>query len=223
MNTEKDITTETEETIEQVEVKAASADAEAETPEVIEEDVPARDEENPQAELETKEAEIKELTERLMRVQADFQNYKRRKEKEQSEVFTQIEDRLIKEFLPLFDDYQRAFEVYENDQKQDALIEGMKRIFAKFKDFLESKEIQAVESVGQKFDPSFHEVLLAVESDGDPNVVLDEYERGYTRQGRLLRAARVTVSKPKASASEEAAESQPETENEENNESEKES
>ncbi len=212
--TEKDLQTETEDTLKHAEAET-SHDEEAETPEVVEEGTSGQEDPSFEAQLEAKELEIKELTDRLMRAQADFQNYKKRKEKEQAEVFMQIEDRLIKEFLPLFDDYQRAFEVYENDQKQDALIEGMERIFAKFKDFFESKEIQSVETVGQKFDPAFHEVLLAVESDGDPNIVLDEYERGYIRQGRLLRAARVTVSKPPA------VESQPE--NEENNESEKES
>jgi len=213
--TEKDLQTETEDNINHAEAET-STDENAETPEVVEDSASNQDE-TPESQLEAKELEIKELTDRLMRSQADFQNYKKRKEKEQSEVFTQIEDRLIKEFLPLFDDYQRAFEVYGNDQKQDALIEGMERIFAKFKDFLESKDMQTVETVGQKFDPAFHEVLLTVESDGEANIILDEYEKGYTRQGRLLRASRVTVSKPPAA---------PETtasENEEMNESEKES
>lgn len=151
-----------------------------------------------QAQLEEKEAEVNDYVDRLKRVQADFQNYKKRKEKEQAEVYTMIEDRLLNEFLPLYDDFSRAFSNFKNDEDQDAFIEGMERIFAKFKDHLDNKEVQQVEAVGKKFDPALHEVLLAVESAGDPNVVIEEFECGYTRKGRLLRPSRVTVSKQPA-------------------------
>jgi len=148
------------------------------------------------AQLAEKEAQVAEYADRLKRVQADFQNYKKRKEKEQAQVYTMTEDRLIAEFLPLYDDLRRAFEVFQEDENKDVLIDGVERIFAKFKDFLDSKMVQPVEAVGQKFDPAFHEVLLTVEAEGDPHRVIEEYECGYTRQGRLLRPSRVTVSKP---------------------------
>ncbi len=133
---------------------------------------------------------------RLKRVQADFENYKKRKEKEQSELFTLNEDRLLGEFLPLFDDLRRAFDVYEKDRNKDVFIEGVERIFAKFREFLDAKGVVAISAVGQKFDPALHEVLLSVEAEGEPHRVLEEFECGYTRKGRLLRPSRVTVSKP---------------------------
>lgn len=153
-----------------------------------------------QAQLEAKESEVNDYVNRLKRVQADFQNYKKRKEKEQAEVYTMIEDRLLNEFLPLYGDFSRAFSNFKTDEDQNAFIKGVERIFAKFKDHLNNNDVQQVEALGKKFDPAFHEVLLTVESAGDPNIVIEEFECGYTRKGRLLRPSRVTVSKPQATS-----------------------
>lgn len=150
------------------------------------------------AQLQEKDAQLKDHADRLKRAQADFQNYAKRKEKEQAEVFTLIEDRLLKEILPLYDDLQRAFDALAQGGAQQPFIEGMERIFTKFKEYLNSKEIQRIEAVGTKYDPAWHEVLMAVESEQPPHVVLQEFESGYRRGGRLLRPSRVTVSKPKA-------------------------
>jgi heat-inducible transcriptional repressor len=157
------------------------------------EEAPAADEA-----LTRKEAELAEAVDRLKRLQAEFQNYKKRKEKEQDEVFTLIEDRLLREFLPLFDDAQRAIARLAEDGDQAAFSEGMTRIFNKFEDFVTSKDVRPIEAVGEKFDPALHEVLTAVADPGPPHRVLEEFERGYTRQGRLLRPSRVIVSKPPA-------------------------
>lgn len=175
---------------------AASEEAAAET--AVEGPSPQEQMDALQDQLQQKDAQLKEQADRLKRAQADFQNYVKRKEKEQAEVFTMIEDRLLKEILPLYDDLQRAFDALEQDGKHEPFVEGMKRIFTKFKDYVDSKKIQPIEAVGNKYDPAWHEVLMAVESDQTPHVILEEFERGYRREGRLLRPSRVTVSKPKA-------------------------
>jgi molecular chaperone GrpE len=214
-----DINSESENTVaddmaKHVEDDAVDVDASDDDAEVTAEDL--------DDELEAAKVQVADYMSRLQHLQADFQNYKKRKEKEQGEVFTMIEDRLIGEFLPLFDDLNRAFEVYEQDSKQDNLIDGVERIFAKFKDFLESKSVQPVEALGQKFDPNLHEVLLSVESDQEPNTILDEYERGYIREGRLLRASRVTVSKRPDPVNIETIDSDQSAESDNDNEDEKE-
>lgn len=158
-----------------------------------------------QEQLAAKTREAEELLERLRRVQADFQNYKKRKEREQEELLLLLEDRILSEILPLYDDLERAFAALKGQDEREAFIEGMERIFAKFKDFLVKKQIQPIQAVGRKFDPSRHEVLLAVEHEGEPHVVLEEFERGYLRGERLLRPSRVKVGRPKSRPATEAA------------------
>ena len=173
--------------------QVAAADAAADEGPSLQEQLDAL-----KTQLQEKDAQLKEHLDRLKRAQADFQNYVKRKEKEQAEVFTLIEDRLLKEILPLYDDLQRAFDALAQGGAQQPFIEGMERIFTKFKDYVDSKDIHRIEAVGTKYDPAWHEVLMAVESDQAPHVVLQEFESGYRRAGRLLRPSRVTVSKPKA-------------------------
>jgi len=151
-----------------------------------------------EAQLQAKTQEAEDYLDRLRRVQADFQNYKKRKEREQEETYTAIEDRLLGELLPLYDDLKRAFETLEQTGDQGSFVEGAERIFAKFQDLLDKKNVKPVEAEGKRFDPARHEVLLAVEHEGEPHVVLEEFERGYTRAGRLLRPSRVKVSRPPA-------------------------
>ena len=155
--------------------------------------------------LEALQTQLEDYINRLKHNQADFENYKKRKEREQVEFFVLLEDRLLKEILPLYDDFKRAFEAFEANGDQAALVEGTKRIFTKFKDYLHSKDVACLDAVGEKFDPSLHEVLLAVESEGEPHRVLEQFEGGYTRQGRLLRPSRVTVSKPPPATEDDAA------------------
>jgi len=161
-----------------------------------------------EAQLQAKAQEAEDYLDRLRRVQADFQNYKKRKEREQEETYTAIEDRLLGELLPLYDDLKRAFETLEETGDQGSFVEGAERIFAKFQDLLDKKNVKPVEAEGKRFDPARHEVLLAVEHEGEPHVVLEEFERGYTRAGRLLRPSRVKVSRPPAQAETEETQSE---------------
>ncbi|OGF57244.1 MAG: nucleotide exchange factor GrpE [Candidatus Fraserbacteria bacterium RBG_16_55_9] len=152
----------------------------------------------------TVEEQLKAYIDRLQRLQADFENYKKRVAREQEEYASWIENRLLLKLLPLYDSCERAIRSYDHNSDKDSFVEGMKRVFAQFNDFLKSHDVQAIAALGQPFDPSLHEALLLVETDEKPSVVLDEFERGYRRGDRLLRPSRVKVSRRRQGAMEDS-------------------
>lgn len=145
-------------------------------------------------------AKLEEYLERLQRLQADFENYKKRVARERAEWEQLVEDRTILKFLPIYDELERAFRSFSRNNDRDSFIEGVEQIFAHFRAILEKEGVAPLMALGRPFDPAYHEALLTVESDGEPNIILEEFERGYTRWGRLLRPSRVKVSKPRANA-----------------------
>ncbi|MCS6903211.1 MAG: nucleotide exchange factor GrpE [Candidatus Bipolaricaulota bacterium] len=146
--------------------------------------------------LRAKEQQIKELTERLQRLQADFDNYRKRIAREQEELFRRLEDQLILEVLPLYDNMERAFRSFNKNQDRESFVEGMERIFAQFHAFLEGRGVRPIAALGELYDPALHEALITVEvADDSGGKVLEEFERGYLRAGRLLKPSKVKVSK----------------------------
>jgi len=155
-----------------------------------------REEEAKAADEEGLKEQIEGYIERIKHLQADFENYKKRVARERAELERLVEDRVILKFIPIYDNLERAFRSFNHNNDKDSFIEGMERIFSQFRYLLEGEGVVPIEALGEKFDPALHEALLTVEHDGEPNIVLEEFERGYLRQGRLLRPSRVKVSKP---------------------------
>jgi len=151
--------------------------------------------------LEALQAELqsvkKEHVDRIKRIQADFENYKKRVQKEREELLRLLEDQVLLELIPLYDNFERAFRHFTKNNDKDAFIEGIEKIFAQFHEFLNRKRIEPIKALGEPFDPAKHEALITVESDGAPNMVLEEFERGYLRNGRVIKPSRVKVSKKK--------------------------
>lgn len=155
--------------------------------------------------LEERDRQLQEMTDRLKRLQADFDNYKKRVEREREEFARIVEDRFLLKILPIYDNLERAFRSYNHNNDKDSFIEGLERIFAQFSEFLRGEGVQPIEALGKPFDPLLHEALLSVETDKEPpNVVLEEFERGYVRAERVLRPSRVKVSRRPAKAPAEA-------------------
>jgi molecular chaperone GrpE len=145
--------------------------------------------------LQEKEDQIHEYIGRLQRIQADFDNYRKRLAREQEGISKLIENRVYIKVLAIFDSFDRALRAYEHNHDKDALAEGVKYIYAQFDELLKTDGIVPMEVIGKPFDPLRHEGLLIIESDGAPNVVLEEFERGYQRGDQILRPSRVKVSK----------------------------
>lgn len=178
------------------------------TSELKETDVQKRDSRKPnlatlEATLAEKEEEIRSYIDRLKRLQAEFENYKKRVQRETGSLEERVSDREILAFLPLYDNMERAFTDFSGNNDAASFIEGIERIFAQFNQILKQKGVAPIDAFGKRFDPANHEALLSVESDEEENVVLEEFECGYLRNGRLLRPSKVKVSKGKRQTEEE--------------------
>ncbi len=146
--------------------------------------------------LEEKEKNINELKERLLYLQADFENYKKLKQKEKQEILRYGNEALIKELLPVVDCLERALECAGKTNDIKGLEEGVKITLNEFLRVLEKAGVTRIESLGKMFDPNLHEAFTEEErSDCEPGTVVCEFQKGYLLNGRLLRPAMVSVAK----------------------------
>jgi molecular chaperone GrpE len=147
--------------------------------------------------LEAKEKEAKEHYDRLLRVAADFDNYKKRAAREKEEWTKFANEDLIKAILPFIDNLERAVTHAEKVEDAGVLIEGVRLTIQQFLQALNKFGLSSFESLGKPFDPALHEAILLVPTDQhEPNQVVEELQKGYLLNDRLLRPATVSVSKP---------------------------
>ena len=142
---------------------------------------------------------LKDTHERLLRTAAEFDNFKKRAQKEKEDVQRFGSERLLKDFLPVMDNLERALDHAEQHDLQQ-VIEGVKLVQKLFESTLAKHGVQGFSAVGQPFDPSVHEALMQQESDRPPGTVLSEMARGYKLNDRLVRPAAVVVAKPRTGA-----------------------
>jgi len=147
--------------------------------------------------VEEKEREIKEHNDRLLRVAADFDNYKKRAAREKEEWVKFANEDLIKSILPSVDNLERAINHSEKTEDIQSLVEGVKLTLQQLLQTLNKFGVSPIESLGKPFDPALHEAMLVVETDQqEANRVVEEFQKGYLLNDRLLRPATVSVSKP---------------------------
>jgi molecular chaperone GrpE len=138
-----------------------------------------------------------ELQDRLLRSQAEFQNLRKRTERERVELFEYASMEAVRVLLPVLDDFERAMKVDSADKEYSA---GIELIYTRFYDTLKKLGLEPMESKGKPFDPQVHHAVDMVETDQAPDhTVLDEFQRGYNFKGRLLRPAMVKVAVEPAS------------------------
>lgn len=157
--------------------------------EKVEEILPASD---PESQL---KAERDELYDRLLRKQAEFDNYKKRVERERSEYIQFASADLIKELLNAMDSFDLAIHNASADTVAgENILRGLDLIYKQFQDTLAKFGVKPIEAVGQEFNPNLHQAVSTIPTaTGPENVVVDELRKGYTLNGRLLRAAMVSV------------------------------
>jgi molecular chaperone GrpE len=147
--------------------------------------------------LEEKEKETKEYYDRMLRQAADLENFKKRAAKDKEEWTKFANEDLIKAILPVIDNLERAVNHAEKVADTGVMIEGVRLTIKQILQTLNRFGLASFESVGKPFDPSVHEAMLVVESDQhQPNHVVEEFQKGYLLNSRLLRPATVSVSKP---------------------------
>ncbi len=146
--------------------------------------------------LEEKEKEAKEYYDRLLREAADLENFKKRAAREKEEWTKFANEELIRAILPFIDNLERAVNHAEKVVDTGVMIEGVRLTLKQLLQTLSRFGLVPFESVGKPFDPSIHEAMLVVESDQyQPNHVVEEFQKGYLLNDRLLRPATVSVSK----------------------------
>lgn len=150
---------------------------------------------DPQAEIESLKAQLKEAQNKYLYLYADFENYKKRVIKERSDLVKFGHESLVRDLLQVADNLDRALEHTAN---VEALVQGIRMVNQQLKDTLGRYGVKSIEALGQKFNPEQHEAVgqekVAGEQDGqEDGSIIREHQKGYTLHGRLLRPARVVV------------------------------
>ena len=162
-------------------------DTEAEPADVTVEDVPA--EEDKTAEL---EAQLQEKNDRILRLQADFENFRRRTAKEKEELVAVITQNILTDFLPLLDNFERAMAVEQTDG--EAFQKGVEMIFTQLREVMEKHGLENIEAEGAPFDPNVHQAVMRIENpDVEDGTITQVLQKGYQAKGRVIRPAMVQV------------------------------
>ena len=138
--------------------------------------------------------ELEKKSDKNVRLLAEFDNYKRRTQEERSQLFKYAGEELAKAILPILDDLHRTLES-DGKGKARTILEGIELIVVKLDKTLEDQGIVPFDSAGQDFNAELHEALMSEESDKGENVILREFEKGYMYNDKILRHAKVVVSK----------------------------
>lgn len=148
-----------------------------------------------QSEEEADKAKIAELNEKYVRLYSDFDNYRKRTIREKADIISNASAEVIKDLLPVLDDFERAIANNENMEEGDSIKEGFQLIYNKFKNILVAKGLEAMEAKGNVFDPELHEAITNIPAPSDEmkGKVVDVIERGYMLKGKMLRYAKVVV------------------------------
>lgn len=138
-----------------------------------------------------KDQQIEELTDRLKRSMAEFDNFRKRTEKEKSSMYIIGAKEIIENMLPVVDNFERGL---AQAVEGDAFAEGMKMIYKQLMTTLEGLGVEAIEAVGKEFDPDFHNAVMHVEDEeAGENMVVEELQKGYTYKGFVVRHSMVKV------------------------------
>ena len=141
-----------------------------------------------------KDEKIEELTDRLTRQMAEFDNFRKRTEKEKSQMYEVGAKDIIEKILPVVDNFERGLDAVTEDQKEDPFVQGMEKVYKQFITVLESMDVKPIEAVGNPFDPNFHNAVMHVEDENfGENEVAEEFQKGYMYRDSVVRHSMVKV------------------------------
>ncbi len=143
--------------------------------------------------IEEEKARAEKCLTNWQRTEADLANFKRRAEQERSELVKFANASLIGKLLPVLDDFDRAVGAVPEEVRNQGWVEGIKLIDRKLRNLLEQEGVTAIEALGKEFDPYVHEAVLREEGEGDVEVVVEELQKGYKLNDRVLRPTMVKV------------------------------
>ncbi|ATH92457.1 MULTISPECIES: nucleotide exchange factor GrpE [Bacillus] len=159
------------------------------------------DEQAEENQTELLEKQLKELQERLdekenklLRVQADFENYKRRARLDLEAAEKYRSQRIISDLLPALDNFERALGIDPDNEQTKSLLQGMEMVHRQILDALQNEGVEIIPSVGEQFDPNLHQAVMQVEDEAyESNAVVEELQKGYKLKDRVIRPSMVKV------------------------------
>ena len=135
-----------------------------------------------------RDEKIEELTDRVKRQMAEFENFRKRTDKEKSAMYEMGAKDIIERILPVIDNFERGLATVPEDAKGTPLAEGMEKIYKQFRKTLEEAGVKAIEAVGQEFDPNFHNAVMHVDDETlGENVIAEEFQKGYLYRDSVVR------------------------------------
>ena len=141
-----------------------------------------------------KDEKIEELTDKLTRQMAEFDNFRKRTEKEKSQMYEVGAKDIIEKILPVVDNFERGLDAVKEEDKEDPFVQGMEKVYKHLLSTLEGIEGKPIEAVGQPFDPNFHNAVMHVEDENfGENIVAEEFQKGYTYRDSVVRHSMVKV------------------------------
>lgn len=177
-------TADTKETAETADTQAADADSED----------PDKKKSFFKKKKDKKDEQIEELTDKVKRQMAEFDNFRKRTEKEKSQMYDMGAKTIVEKILPVIDNFERGLAAVPEDNKEDAFVVGMDKVYRQMLTVLEEAGVKPIEAVGVEFDPNFHNAVMHVEDEtlGD-NVVAEELQKGYMYRDTVVRHSMVKV------------------------------
>ena len=141
-----------------------------------------------------KDIQIEELTDRVKRQMAEFDNFRKRTEREKASMFEMGSRNVVEKILPVVDNFERGLATIPECDKESAVATGMEKIYKQLMTTLEELEVKPIEAVGQPFDPNFHNAVMHVEDESlGENVVAEEFQKGYMYRDSVIRHSMVKV------------------------------
>ena len=182
---------------EEAKTEEASEEQEAETEEQIEDQTEEKASKKffgKKDKKDKKDEKIEELTDRLTRQMAEFDNFRKRTEKEKSQMYEVGAKDIIEKILPVVDNFERGLDAVPEEKKEDPFIQGMEKVYKQFLTVLESMDVKPIEAVGNPFDPNFHNAVMHVEDENfGENEVAEEFQKGYMYRDSVVRHSMVKV------------------------------
>ena len=183
---------------EQSESEEEEADSREEALEAAEEDEDTAGEETSEEEDGEEDPDggkkIEELTDRLTRQMAEFDNFRKRTDKEKSQMYEIGAKDIINKILPVVDNFERGLAAVPEEEKKNPVLEGMEKVYKQLMTTLEEIGVKPIEAVGQEFNPDFHNAVMHVEDEElGENIIAEEFQKGYTYHDSVVRHSMVKV------------------------------
>ena len=143
---------------------------------------------------EAMKARIDELEDRVKRQMAEFENFRKRTDKEKAAMFETGAKSVIEKILPVVDNFERGLAAVPEEEKGSAFVEGMNKVYKQLLTELDNMGVKPIEAVGQEFDPNFHNAVMHIEDENfGENIVAEEFQKGYTYHDTVVRHSMVKV------------------------------